>query len=232
MTVNFLKVAHIKTLFQYILFLIIVLGLIIAATAYSTVKMPIYEFTTDCEIAFDGKGKPIAKTNDPKQVSLSQNIRSFVDFASSHQGEVVYLKFHIEATDHAGGCAMHSAQLPQYFNAGQNSIDFLDIKFGIDNGQVKGQDLWVRTAEFNAGSTHIFLPDVKDINTNGLYTYQQDYAYYAVSGPFVLQYSQANGFNAASFAPVEQSEIFWHEIQCVKMRQKYPEIIRDYIPCF
>lgn len=223
--------------FKYLAALVGFFASFVAVVGIFSAKMPTYEFVTDCGVSFDESGNLSFEIDDPKYDELSREVIEFINFAKRHTAEVIYLNFRIEASDHAGSCAMHASQLQEYFDIPDTTFGELDITFGISNlesgidDRKSDKELWIRTSEYNAGRSQVFLPAQNTIETNGLYTNQEDSHYYSVSGPFVLQYYQGNGFDAISFEPIERSEIFWQEVGCAKRRLEYPFFLRRVIPC-
>lgn len=188
--------------------------------AAETDTLPLYTFEIGCDFPVDEGGKPIPLEHNENYQKLANSLVDFVSFAKKYQGRAVYVRFLIESSNSAGGCDMFRDHLIKQLPQGVK-YDDLDIAYGIRRLPEEASDaprlsIWARTLGTNAGSTSVILPDISSVPINGLFITREFGHFYVFQGPVVMNYLSGNGFDAAQFYPLQNSEIFWKEISKIE----------------
>lgn len=191
---------------------------VIAIFAVFTAKLPTHRLHLSCDL-YHGSGEDDSAVSEEAE-RARRAIIDFVDFAREMRGQVVFLDIGIVASTHVGTCDL----------AG----DWDGRPVRIDEASPEGPEfnLTALTLEENAGAMSISFPVPDQIPRDGVFTTWQDWHYYAVSGPFVLQSHSGNGFDGASFLPVAGSDAMWREATCARAALRWPAWIRPFRPCF
>lgn len=134
------------------------------------------------------------------------------DFAERHQGEVVYVEFGIEATDHAGSCAIEGAAARETERRPPSSLDPVNPEGGWARD---GFDL-VLSMPHEAGTLDIALVDAADVPLGGPFVARRDFYRYFLAGPVVIRHETGNGFRGVSLYPAENATALAGKVACAK----------------
>jgi hypothetical protein len=134
------------------------------------------------------------------------------DFAEKHQGEVVYVEFGIEATDHAGSCAIEGAAARETEKRPPSSLDPVNPEGGWARD---GFDL-VLSMPYEAGTLDIALVDAADVPVGGPFVARRDFYRYFLAGPVIIRHETGNGFRGVSLYPAENATALAGKVMCAK----------------
>lgn len=134
------------------------------------------------------------------------------DFAEKHQGEVVYVEFGIEATDHAGSCTMDGAAARETEKRPPSSLDPVSPESGWAR---EGYDL-VLSMPYEAGTLDIALVDAADVPLGGPFVSRRDFHRYFLAGPVIIRHETGNGFRGLSLHPAENATALAAKVACAK----------------
>lgn len=180
-------------------FLLALLLLILAGQAVLLLRaepdLPAIRVMTDCE------------PSDEKP-----ELTPLADFAEKHQGEVVYIEFGIEATNHAGSCTMEGAAARETEKRPPSSLDPVNPEGGWARD---GFDL-VLSMPYEAGTLDIALVDPADVPVGGPFVARRDFHRYFLSGPVVIRHETGNGFRGVSLYPAEDATGLAGKVACAK----------------
>ena len=134
------------------------------------------------------------------------------EFAEAHQGEVVYVEFGIEATDHAGSCAIAGAAARETEKRPPASLD--PVRPGSGWAR-EGYDL-VLSMPYEAGTLDIALVDQADVPLGGPFVARRDFYRYFLAGPVIIRHETGNGFRGVSLYPADNASALAGKVTCAK----------------
>lgn len=192
--------------------LLVLLLLLLAGQALSFLRseprLPAIRVMTDCEPT---EAKP--------------ELTPLADFADKHQGEVVYVEFGIEATNHAGSCTMEGAAARETEKRPPASLDPVDPDGGWSRD---GFDL-VLSAPYEAGTLDIALVDAADVPLGGPFVARRDFYRYFLAGPVVIRHETGNGFRGVSLYPAGNATALAGRAACAK--RGLDSLVFDLVRC-
>lgn len=183
-------------------------------------SIPEHVFEADCNFFFSEDLDEISHANDENHQKISKGLTEAVEFAKTYQGQMVYIRLSVEASNSAGRCDMYDQHFRQILPDDVPLAD-VDRKYGIRHlpeevRSGENLDIWARTLEHNGGSTAITLPKLADLPDDSLVVTQRFSAFYVFEGLAVPHYHSGNGFEGAGFNPIQDSAPFWREISKIR----------------
>ena len=153
-------------------------------------------------------------------------IGDFVAFAEKHAGEVAYIEFGIEASSHAGDCAIED-------NADSEDRAAVSLAPPASGGRWADDGFALVLSAIRDGNiVSIALPTPETMPLGEPLIAHRDWFRYYASGLYVLRHETGNGFEGASFYPLENGAALAPGIACAKRQLKLPAYVAGLLPCF
>ena len=184
------------------------------------ISIPELVLEADCQFFVNNDATEMDQENDENHQKLKQALINAIKFAEAYQGQMVYVRLSIEASNSAGACDMFDPHLQR---ALPDNLTFGDIdrKYGIrqlpkEIRSSENLDIWARTLDYNAGSTAVILPVLSSLPDDALVVTQKFGTFYIFEGLAVPHYHSGNGLDGAGFNPIQNSAPFWREISKIR----------------
>ncbi|PWV95274.1 hypothetical protein DFR52_1138 [Hoeflea marina] len=195
---------------RFLVFLLVVVALAAWISRVAAPPLPAIAATLSCD--------PLARQPE---------IGRFVAFARKHDGEIAYVQFGIQATDHAGNCALEGAAA-----SGDGPPPTGLAPPEADSSWDRDGYGLVLSAVDNGNRVAVALPDARSMPPGRAYLNRKDWFRYYAAGLFVLRYETGNGFEGASLYPAQDSTVLAAGISCAKTRLDWPPELVRVLPCF
>jgi hypothetical protein len=165
-----------------------------SSTAYPQVGVPVVTFKSSCAYSRE---------------EFTRSIIEFAELSKRYEAQAVYINIEIAATANSGFCSILDVDMA-------NEPQLLPDDFGITASKIElgGFVLWARSTSRNAGVIKFSIGSLENLPIDGLYEgrtrYQNLYSY---SGMGVLRHSTGNGWEYIEFHPIQDSHLYWRQIQ-------------------
>lgn len=184
------------------------------------ISIPELVLEADCQFFASNDATEMDQENGENHQKLKQALTNAIEFAEAYQGQMVYVRLSIKASNSAGACDMYEPHLSQALPDGLALSD-VDRKYGIRHlpKEIRSNEnleIWSRTLEHNGGTMAIILPDFTDLPNDSLVVTQKFSTFYIFEGLAVPHYHSGNGFDGAGFNPIQNSAPFWREVSKIR----------------